>query len=183
MKTHSKATFGLLVGALIAAVPLAPAGAATSASSYEQIAEVPSSVATSIERSDTEDFDNIQVYQPGEAQDSNSVRAAKGGGTCTAPGGAQVTCQDGTGYVVTRGPVSGMRLAYNWSVAWYSSSNANVIGRGYTNGRETWHGGGSAKSGSFTVPWYGSGGSEVMSVKKVKVRSMNPPAGVVVNWN
>ena len=127
------------------------------------------------------DFERVVVYA--DAWTPISPTSAKGGGTCNAPAGIQVSCQDGTGYVVTKGPLSTMRLGYQWNVAWFSGSNANVIGRGYTYGKETWHGGGVARSGSFSAPWYGPNGSSLMSIKKVKVRSMSAPAGVTVNWS
>ncbi|EPD31565.1 hypothetical protein [Gleimia europaea] len=125
---------------------------------------------------------NVEVYSTDPFTPDTTLRATRGGGFCTAPAGVQITCQDGTGYVVKKAPVSQMTLGYSWNTAWFSNSNANVIGRGYLNNREVWRGGGIATSGSFTVPWYGPNGSEIMSVKKVKVRSMNPPAGVTVAW-
>jgi len=133
-------------------------------------------------------FDRIEVIPNGAtepAADGRPLPAAAWarGGSCTAPTGRQVTCKDSTGYIVKQGSTSKMKLGYSWSVAWFSSSNANVIGRGFINGEETWRGGGNAKSGKFSVPWYAGKGFSIMAVKKIKVRSMNPPAGVVVNWS
>ena len=146
---------------------------------------------------DAAEFDSIVVLSPQESsfslQERRSlsgaelVEALAGGGSCTAPAGIQVTCQDGSGYVVRSAAPSSMYLGYSWSVAFFSSSNANVIGRGFAEGKETWRGGGSYQSFSFNVPWYGpviaGKGQEIMANKVIKVRSMNPPAGVSVNWS
>ncbi len=147
-----------------------------------------------------EQFDRVEVISPdglsatsndsystasnGSVSDGGSglSTTTNGGGVCTAPLGKQVTCKDSTGYLVVHGPLSTMKQVYSWSVPWYSSSNANVIGRGFLNGKATWRGGGNAKSGKFSVPWYGENGVSIIATKQVKVRSMNPPAGVVVIW-
>lgn len=182
MSLSVKASVGVLAASLLVMGPFATS---VSAAPGEGDANPPQSVTASseVENRGLDAYDHVEVYEPGEADEPATLRAAAGGGSCTAPVGVQVTCQDGTGYVVTKGVVASMRLGYKWSVAFFSSSSANVIGRGYFNGQETWGGGGSAKSGSFTVPWHGKNGAEVMSNKKIKVRSMSAPAGVTVNWN
>ncbi len=183
MKTISKSVTGMLAVALVSAMPFTSAVAAPSGDGSTSSSDDSSAVSSDVQVIDQGPYDRIEVYSPGDFEKTDSLMSVAGGGSCTAPAGAQVTCKDGTGYTVRKGPVSQMRLGYRWSVSWLSSSKANVIGRGFTYNKQTWHGGGASKSGSFTVPWYGVNGGEIMANKMVKVRSMNPPAGVQVNWS
>lgn len=135
-------------------------------------------------------FDRIEVSTGSEDEPLSLTPRIGRSYNCVAPGGAQVSCKDGTGHTVLEGPKSKMTLGYSWNTHSNSSSNANVIGRGFQNGKQVWRGGGNAKSGSFKVPWYAQptkytkpgNGQAIMAVKNVKVRSMNPPAGVAVVW-
>lgn len=92
--------------------------------------------------------------------------------TCTAPGGMQVTCKGGVG--IFGHP--GYRASYRWGTSWFSSSSALVNVRGFnTAGRATWYGAGMGASGGATVNW-----GNVLAEKMVRVRSLNPPAGVSI---
>lgn len=134
-------------------------------------------------------FDRIEVSSGNEAE-SPSVQARSNPiHSCVAPAGIQVSCRDQTGHIVAANLKSKMIMGYSWSTHWSSGSNANVIGRGIQDGKIVWRGGGNGKSGGFNVPWYATNpyvkpgwGLATMATKHVKVRSMNPPAGVTVNW-
>lgn len=134
-------------------------------------------------------FNRIDVHSGDEVNSSGLQSRSSSINSCVAPAGKQFSCRDKTGHMVMANLKSKMTMGYSWSVHWSSGSNANVLGRGFQGGTLVWRGGGNAKSGSFNVPWYRTSpyskpgwGEAIMSTKHVKVRSMNPPAGVSVNW-
>lgn len=94
---------------------------------------------------------------------------------CQATPGFTNTCSDHIAHIS-----NSFELRYSWWAQ--TSSNANVTGRGYEWGKETWRGGGNGKHGSFVVPWYTSGGNgskvSVAANKTVRVRSMSAPLGI-----
>lgn len=93
------------------------------------------------------------------------------GWTCYAPVGARVTCSSGASYW----GYPGFKQQYNWSSR--GPSHAFVMARGWNGNREIWTSAGAGLYGSTRVSW-----GNVASDKKVRVQSLNPPAGVTVDW-
>lgn len=123
------------------------------------------------------DLDNVVV-----SDGNQHVTGTKSFDSCIAPLGIEVVCKSTTAYIVMKG--GKMEQYYSWWAAPLVQSSGAVRALGFrNNNKRIWRGAGIGRQGHASVPWYGPNKSEIMAMKAVKVKSVNPPLGIQILWN